>query len=580
MPTVADPLQSLAMFTLADALFLVSFWKPVVLLIPLVAWAWFVSTVFDKHAARFHLPRERWNMVHLILGTLATAAAFLMPLEGVVGFIAGLGAMLVILGADLAIFINLHNRDERVPESHKIRLDLSSFAEQRAAKKASKEAGTVELKIVSKTGKTMPVPEKETPEFEVRVASEHAMTKAIDARARLFEIAPLGGDSGYAITAMVDGVRQGIEKLPAPNAVKMIDFWKESAGLDVQDRRKKQRGTITVSHGDIWHREVLLQTVGGPHGPKLTLTFDPTVAVTRDFDDLGLFPQQVKALEEIREQPGGLILVAAAGGNGLTTTMYALLGKHDPYTSIVQTIEYDIQAPLEGVNQNKFDSTGDAEYATVVRSILRRDPDVVAVTDFRDAETAHEVVRADLKRSKVYMAIRAENAILAIQTLVKYHGNSGEVAEALTGVVAEKLARRLCVNCRVAYKPDATLLKKLGLPADRVKQLYKKGGQVLVKNKPEVCPMCSGVGYLGQIGLFEVFPVGDEAKKAIRDKNWTALQAEFRKTQLFTIQQAGLRRAVEGVTSLEEFTRVTARAKPKPAAQSKSPSKPAQPAKS
>ncbi len=567
MPIAADPSHcDFVLAALADAKFLVSFWKPVMLILPLVGWGWFVSKVMDKHAARFHLPRKEWNLIHLIVGLIALAAGFFMPVAGIAGFFAGLGAMVVILAADIGIFTSLHNKDERVPESHKLRLDFSSMAEAREAKKSAKEAGTVQLKIVASGGKTAEIPDKETPEYEVRALAEDALIKAVESRARLYEIAP-AGEGAYAVSALVDGVRQLMEKIPAPNAVKIITFWKASAGLDVQDMRRKQVAEITASKGDIWHHQVRLETIGGQAGPKLTLKFNPSKAVQRKYEDIGFLDSQEKVLDEVRKTPGGLILAAAPAGNGLTTLIYGLIGKHDPYTSIVQTIEYDIQAPIEGVMQNKFDPTGSAEYATTVRSILRRDPNVVGVTDFRDAETAKEIVRADLKRSKVYLAVPTDGALLAIQTLVKYQGSPGDCANVLVAVAAQKLARRLCTNCRVPYAPDPALLKKLGLPADKVKQLYKKGGQVLIKNKPEVCPMCSGGGYFGQVAFMEVYPIGDAERAMIVAQNWNGLRGEFRKRGLPTLQQMGLRRVVEGMTSLEEFSRVTAApAAAKPAA--------------
>lgn len=577
MPIEAEPSSfDSAVLLMADAVTLVSFWKPVFFLLPLAAWGWFVSSKMDKHANRFHLPRKQWNLVHLFVGLVALLLGFFMPVPGIAGFFAGLFAMILILGADILIFVNLHNRDERVPEDHKLKLDFSEMAERRAEKAAAKEAGTVELKIVNAEKATAPVPEKETAEYEIRARAETTMIQAVDMRASKYEIVPLGGDGGYAITATVDGVKQGLEKMPAPDAVRIIDFWKAAAGLDVQDRRKPQRSEMTVSRGDIWHHQVRLDTKGGPSGPTLVMTFNPAKAVTRKFEDVGLFDSQQKALEEIRTPKGGLVLVAAPRGHGLTTLLYAVIGRHDPYTSIVQTVEYDVQAPIEGVMQNKFNAQGDAEYPTTVRSILRRDPDVVGVTDFNEPETAKEVVRADLARSKVYLAVRTDGSLNAIQTLVKHQGSAAECADALTGVIAQKLARRLCTNCRVAYTPDPNLLKKLGLPADKVKQLFKKGGQVLIKNKPEVCPMCQGAGYFGQVAFHEVYPIGESEKAMIREQNWNGLRGEFRKRNLPSIQQAGLQRVVMGDTSLEEFSRVTA-APQKPAARA---AKPAAPAKS
>ena len=240
MPIEADPSHSqFAVAMLADAVFLVSFWKPVFFVLPLAAWGWFVSKVMDKHAARFHLPRKPWNLIHLFVALIALFAGFFMPVPGIGGFFAGFAAMVVILAADIAIFASLHNKDERVPEGHKLRLDFSSMADAREAKRSAKEAGTVQLKIVTKDGKTAEIPEKETPEYEVRALAEDAMIKAVDARARLYEIAP-AGEGVYAVSATIDGVRQIMEKIPAPNAVKIITFWKSSAGLDVQDMRRKQ----------------------------------------------------------------------------------------------------------------------------------------------------------------------------------------------------------------------------------------------------------------------------------------------------------------------------------------------------
>ena len=576
MPIEADRLFTEALpLVLADAKVLVSFWKPVVLILPLAFWGWFVSKVMDKHAARFHLPRKSWNLIHLVVGLVALAAGFLMPVPGVAGFFAGFGALVVILAADILIFASLHNKDERVPADHKLKLDFSSMKEAREAKRSAKEAGTVQLKIVA-AGKTAPVPEKESPEYEVRVLAEDAMIRAVDARSRLYEIAP-AGEGVYAVSTVVDGVRQVMEKLPAPNAVKMINFWKAAAGMDVQDMRRKQTADISASRGDIWTNVVRLETIGGQAGPKLSLLFNPAKSVQRKFEDIGFLDTQIKTLEEMRDTTGGLILVAAPAGNGLTSLFYGLIGRHDPYTSIVQTIEYDVQAPLEGVMQNKFDPTGSAEYATTVRSILRRDPNVVGVTDFRDPQTAKEIVRADLKRSKVYLAVKTDGALSAIQTLVKHQGSPGDCANVLLTVVAQKLARRLCTNCRVPYAPDPALLKKLSLPADKVKQLYKKGGQVLIKNKPEVCPMCAGSGYFGQVAFIEVFPIGEAERAMIVAQNWAGLRAEFRKRGLPTIQQAGLRRVIEGATSLEEFGRVTA-APEKPASAAPPAGAPAKPA--
>jgi type II secretory ATPase GspE/PulE/Tfp pilus assembly ATPase PilB-like protein len=122
--------------------------------------------------------------------------------------------------------------------------------------------------------------------------------------------------------------------------------------------------------------------------------------------------------------------------------------------------------------------------------------------------------------------------------------------------MAQKLLRKLCGNCRVPYQPPAELLKKLQLPGN-VQQLYKKGGQVLIRNKPEVCPVCKGIGYEAQRGIFEVYPIGPDERKMITAQDWSGLRSEMRKRKLPSIQQSALLKAVEGETSMEEVSRVT-----------------------
>jgi type II secretory ATPase GspE/PulE/Tfp pilus assembly ATPase PilB-like protein len=154
----------------------------------------------------------------------------------------------------------------------------------------------------------------------------------------------------------------------------------------------------------------------------------------------------------------------------------------------------------------------------------------------------------------------------AVVKWVKLVGDQEQASKQLKGVVAMRLLRKVCTNCRVAYQPPPDMLKKLNLPADKVQQLVKKGGQVLIKNKPEVCPVCQGTGYLGQEGVFEVFVFDDACREAIRSGNINALRAELRKKQFPTIAQAAMQKLVTLTTTVDEVIRITAEAAP-PAAQ-------------
>lgn len=557
--------------------FLVSFWKPLIPLIVLGLWGWVVATVYDKHAARFFLPREQWNIFHLAMGTIALLAAYFMPVPGHAGILAGVGAMIVILALDLAAYAIAVKKDDRVPEQFKIRIDvLTKMQAARAEKKKSKQAGTAKL-IVRYPDKTaVPVPDAETPEFAVRTASEDVYIKAMLSRASQVEITPTGKDQMYQVRMLVDGIGVAGDTMPAPNAVRIMDFWKCAAKLDINDRRKKQQAVATVEQAGTKHN-VRITSIGVQGGMRLTMLFDPDVAVKRKAADLGLLDNQMDELKAIvNDEKRGVVLLAAPPDGGRSTLFYAVVGMHDAYTQGVQTLEIDQQLNLEGVRHQEFDATADGpDFATTARSMLRRDPDVLALAEFPDANTAKELAKSDLERTRSYLCLRASSAMEAIEKYVAALGDNALAAKGLRGVVCGRLLRKLCVNCRVGYPPAPDMLKKLGVGDGKVQQLYKKGGQVLIKNKPEVCPVCGGVGYLGQEGIFEVFQIGQEERELIAQGNLAGVRASLKKRGLPSIQQSAIRKAVLGTTSVEEVQRVTAPptppAAPAPAAQPAAP---------
>lgn len=557
--------------SLAAGEMLMSWWKPLVILMPFLAWGWIVSGILDKHAARFFLPRENWGLAHLLCGLGAAALGFFMPVPGILGFVFGLLAVLVILSADILIFMAVANKDERVPETQHLKLDFSKLAAGREAKAAARKAGKVELVVRQPDKALLAAPLMETPEFEVRVAAEQLFMRAIDARASQVELTPTGNkDGGYGAVMLIDGVKQAGEQMPAPVAVKVIDFWKTAAKLDINDRRKKLSDDVVVERGEK-RTKVRVTSQGSQGGMRLMMLFDFDAAVRRKSETLGLLePQMAELVAMTGKEDHGVVLLGGAADGGRTTAMYAIVRMHDAYTTNVQTVEMEIQDTLEGVRQNKYDPQSDGpEYSTLVRSILRRDPDVVAMAELIDQNTAKEIARADQERTRTYISIKADHAMGAIEFWMKTLGDADAGSKCLRGVVACRLVRKLCTNCRVPYVPTSEILKKLGLPADKVKQLFKKGGQVIIKKDPETCPICQGLGYVGQEGVWEVYKIGQPERDLIQAGNFNGLRAEFRKRQLPSIQSAALRKAVDGITSVEEVMRVTAApaaAAPKPAA--------------
>lgn len=553
-------------------LVLVSFWKPIFFLVPFVAWAAIISKIYDKHAARFFLPRQAWNIGHLCAGVAAFAVGILMPVPGIAGFFAGLAAMIAILAIDIVAYAMVANKDERVPEEFHIKVDIvRKMREKSEAKAKAKLASAVSLVIrkadaKGKFAELLSAPAPETPEYEARVAAEEAFRKALASRASQVDFAPTGKDNAYSTSYLVDGVRTPGDVLPGPVAVKVMDFWRAAAGLDVQDRRRKLQGLVQAEQEGT-KTVVRVTSVGGQGGMRTTMLFNPEQAVNRKFADLGLLETQAAEVKKIVEEEKGVVLVASPPDSGRTTTLYALTRMHDAYMKNVQLVETDPQAALEGVRGNKFEADKEgAEFSTLVRSVIRRDPQVVSIGELPDQNTAKEIAKADFDRVRIYVGVRADSALQAVDSWVKAVGDAAQAGKALHGVVAQKLVRKLCTNCRMSYPAAPDMLKKLGVPEGKVTTLYKKGGQVLIKNKPEVCPVCSGVGYYGTDAAFEVYEITPEDRELISAGNLEALRSALRKKQQPTIQQAAIRKAIDGTTSVEEITRITTPAQAAPAA--------------
>ncbi|MBY0114183.1 MAG: Flp pilus assembly complex ATPase component TadA [Phycisphaerales bacterium] len=565
---------------LGEALTLVSWWKPLLFVPPFVAWAWIISAVLDKHAAKFYLERERWNFIHCGAGLAALAAIVFMPPVGEGGslsWVVSLVAVPLILFASVGAYVASANKDERVPASGRVSLDFIKSAIGTSDKPGKKKAvkgklGTPVLTLRRPDKSAVEVPEADSPEFELRLAAETMAIKGFDNRSSRIDLIQSAKDA-YQTVFHIDGMKVPGETMPAAAGVRLIDFWKAAAKLDVNDRRKKQSGDVTVERGSVKNK-FHVDTVGGPSGQKLTITIDPEQQVRKNADQIGWTAEQGDLIKSWTNTRGGVILLAGGPEGGRTTTLYTTMKIHDAYTNNVQTVEAEIEDAIEGVRQNRWDAQAEGpDFATLVRSILRRDPDIVAVADVPDAQTAKEVLKADQDKCRVWVSLQADGAVGAIQQWVKLVGDADAAAGSVRGVVAQKLLRKLCINCKQAYQPAPDVLKKLGLPAEKVKQLFKKGGEVLVKNKPETCPVCQGTGYQQRDAAFEVFEVSDGAREMIKAQNWSGLKAELRKGGLPSIQQAALRKAVEGVTSVEEVLRITA--EPQAAKPAAAPAKPA-----
>ncbi|RMD62590.1 MAG: hypothetical protein D6824_06560, partial [Planctomycetota bacterium] len=402
----------------AVAFVLVSWWKPLTLLALFVAWAYVVATIYDKDAKKWLLGRTKWNTIHLAAGALAWAGALAAP-----SFLLALPVFALVLLADLSAYWIAHNRSERVPEKARWRFTLAGLKAMRRKDDEKAVAKGLRYAFRGPEG-LLPAPEKETPEYDVRLAVETIIADAVESRASRFDLAP-AQDKRYSVSFIIDGVRKTGEPLPAAQAVAVIDFFKTAAGLDVTDRRRRQVGEFQVERENA-KRIVRVTTLGDARGQRLQGVFDPAKQVDLSVEDLGLLPKQREALQQIIEEQKGVVLLAAPPLGGRTTLLYAVLRAHDAYLTNIQTVEMQPEIYIDGVRQNQFDPMEEgAEYATTVRSILRRDPDIVAVAELPDAETAKTIATVnDHEHARVFLALRGDSAMSAIAAYVKAVGDA------------------------------------------------------------------------------------------------------------------------------------------------------------
>lgn len=564
--------------TLAQStLFLVSFWKPIIPLLIIGAWAWVIASVYDKHCARFikaPTTRQGWNLVHLTLGLLAIASFYAIP-AGPWTVLAGIGSMLFFLSISLVSYAMWANRDDRVPEDFRIRLSIvTKMIKARSDKKETKKLGEVKLAIRGPDKQLVAAPPADSPDYAIRTAAEELVIKAQASRSSQVEVLPAGKDGSYASRYLVDGVASSGDTYAQPQGVAIIDFWKKAAKQDVADRRRRQMTDLVIERGAV-KTKLRVTSSGVQGGMKLHVLFDADAAVKRKPEDLGLLPEQAEELKRIIETKG-VVLLAGLPDGGRTTLLYTISAMHDAYTNSIQVLELEQQMQIEGVTHKVFDQQADgADFGTVARSLLRRDPDVLAVAEMVDANTAKELSKLDGDRTRAYLGIQADSGLAAVEAYTKAIGDNAQASKHLSGVIAIRLMRRLCDNCKVGYAPSPDMLKKMGVGDAKVAQLFKKGGQVLIKNKPDTCPKCGGGGYFGQEGVLEVYSFGAEERDLIAAGNLAGLKAALRKRSLPALQAAAIRKAVDGKTSVEEVTRAIATAPPPAAPAGSAAAKPA-----
>ncbi len=352
----------------------------------------------------------------------------------------------------------------------------------------------------------------------------------------------------------IDGILHDIAELPRDIYKQLMSRIKLIAGLKINITEKPQDGRITVS---VEGKEIDLRisTLPAAYGESVVMRLLGTGSTGLKITGLGFRKNEEKLLLDLIKRPTGMILTTGPTGSGKTTTLYSFINQIKSSEIKIITLENPIEIRMDGIQQTPIDPEKDMTFASGLRAILRQDPDVVMVGEIRDLETAEIASQAALTGHLVFSTLHTNDAAGAIPRLINMGVKPFTLGPALTGVIGQRLVRRICPNCHKEYQPDQEtikmLKKELGkhYPKAGVEKLYKPGDK---------CKVCGDLGYKGRIGIYEVIEVtkGIQNLINVRASNLDIFNQAV-KDGMVTMRQDGLLKAIEGVTTLEEVDRVS-----------------------
>lgn len=369
------------------------------------------------------------------------------------------------------------------------------------------------------------------------------IARAVDQRASDIHIEPF--EARLRVRYRIDGVLQEQESPPKRLASAIASRIKIMARLDIAERRLPQDGRLklVVRGKEIDFRVATVPTL---HGEAVVLRILDWSSVRLDFEALGFEGEPLHRFLAQLDRPNGIVLVTGPTGSGKTTTLYAALSRLNKAERKILTVEDPVEYQLEGINQIQVKPDIGLDFAQVLRSFLRHDPDVMMVGEIRDLETAQVATQAALTGHLVLSTLHTNGAAASVSRLLDIGLADYLVVSSLAAVVAQRLVRVLCPHCREPYTAPPELAARLGLPA----------GSTL--HRPRGCPACQNSGYTGRTGVYEVLVMDDAIRSAVLSRtDAAALHRAAVAAGMRTLFEDGARKVAQGITTPEEIWRVT-----------------------
>ena len=351
---------------------------------------------------------------------------------------------------------------------------------------------------------------------------------------------------GLSARFRVDGVLTELPSPPKGLQAAVVSRIKLLAELDIAERRAPQDGRIRVRL-EARELDLRVSTVPTLYGESVVLRLLDRGGQPVGLDELGMAPEALDTFRRLAEKPHGILLATGPTGSGKTTTLYAALALRHRSAEKIITVEDPVEYNLEDVTQVPVNLKAGMTFAGALRSILRQDPDVLMVGEMRDSETAAIAVQAALTGHLVFSTLHTNDAASAVTRLVDLKVELYLIAATVEGVLAQRLVRKICPDCRERYKPDPAAVALLAQQPVGAMKLERGRG----------CAACRQTGYRGRSGLFELLLVTDEIKQALlKSPNAGALREIARAQGMITLRQDGWRKVQAGLTTVEEVLRV------------------------
>jgi general secretion pathway protein E len=375
-------------------------------------------------------------------------------------------------------------------------------------------------------------------------AVEFLLQYAFDQRASDIHIEPKRDMT--LIRLRVDGVLHNIHTVPKKLHPPMVSRIKLLSRLDLAEKRRPQDGRIKTTHKGK-EIELRVSTLPVAFGEKVVIRiFDPEILM-QDLDMIGFYPREFQLYNSFINKPNGIILVTGPTGSGKTTTLYSSLrALSSPEVNIV-TVEDPIEMVMEEFNQVGVQSAIGVSFDTVLRNILRQDPDIIMIGEIRDRETAENAVQAALTGHLVLSTLHTNDAPSSITRLIDLGVPSFLITSTVVGIIAQRLLRKICPDCKTEKRLTPEEISYLQLEKKDVTVWEGKG-----------CGECRGTGYRGRSGIFEVLDFTEHVKAAITDKiDLPNLYAVAKSNGMINLRQVAIRKMLEGVTTYEEVLAIT-----------------------